>query len=100
MIATVSVSLPLFAAPHRMARRGLFRGPGLFDLVDQRRGERYVVQFSRHTSSILVRPGKELQRLVDGGRIARLLVHQNEAGAGDRPTLGARLIGQYQVVAI
>src|SRR6202789_665094 len=98
MIATMSVSLPLFAAPPRMPRRGDFRGPGLFDLIDQRRGQRYIVQFGRHTSAILVRPGKELQRLVDGGRIAWLLVQQNKAGAGDRPALGARLIGQYQIV--
>ncbi len=83
-----------------MTARRDFRGPGLFHLRNQRRGQRHVIQFGRHTSAILVRPGKELQRLIHRRGIVRLLVHQNKAGAGDRPTLGAGLIGQDQIITV
>src|SRR6185437_16480164 len=100
MIATMSALPPLFSAPHRMAARRDLRGPGLLDLADQRRRPRYVIKFGRHISAILVGPGKELQCFADRSRIARLLVYQNKACAGDGPALGAGLIGQNQIVVV
>ena len=44
-------------------------------------------------------PVEEAQHFLGLGRIGLLLLHQNEAGAGYRPAVGARLVRQQQIEA-
>src|SRR3954452_418765 len=84
------------AGPDRLSiRAGDFLLPYLLYLAGDLFRYRHVVQFLRHLVAVAVGPIEEVEDLFGLMRILRLLMQQDESGAGDRPALGARLVGQY-----
>ncbi len=67
--------------------------------VDRVRQWHIVKLFGRFVA-LGISPVEEFERFGRAGGILRLLIHENEGRAGDRPRFRARLIGQNDVVTI
>src|SRR6266481_1879629 len=92
-----AVSVNLTRRPYRLAAGILDVGrPGRLDKFYDGAGHRYVGEFLGHLAAVLVSPSEEVEHLLTRLRLLLHLVHEDEAGAGNRPALFARLIGQQQ----
>src|SRR5262245_4199430 len=79
----------------RLAARVLDLGrPPPAHRLDDLCRHRDVIELLGHAAALGVGPVEEFQRGAGGGRIRRLLWDEDEAGAGDRPGLGAGFIGE------
>src|SRR5450631_3970533 len=86
------------SVPELLARRILDLGlPRLRDQLDDVVGQRDVVQFLRHFLAVLERPVEELEHFLTVRGLVLSLVDKDEAGAGDRPRVLARLLGEHLV---
>src|SRR5262249_26082515 len=73
--------------------------PARFDLLDDVRRHRDVVEVGRHLAAVLIRPGEERERRLRCGHILRLFWYEDEGRAGDRPCLRAGRVGEDHVEA-
>ena len=75
------------------------RRPGAFDQLGDVVRHRHVVELAGHSAAVLVGPVEEVEHRLGHVGLLLALVHQDEAGAGDRPAAVARLVGEQQVEA-
>src|SRR5262249_16806383 len=68
--------------------------PHLLNRVDDVARHWDVVEFLRHLAALGVSPVEEFQHFGGRHRIARLLVHEDEGGAGHRPGVSTGFVGE------
>src|ERR1051325_5866064 len=85
--------------PDRLAVRSDNLLPALLGGVPHFRRHRDIIELLCKLAAVAIGPIEEIESGAGVLRFRLLLVHQDEAGAGDRPAVFARLVGQEQVEA-
>src|SRR5207245_6999610 len=90
-------SLGRASCPHRLPVGTLDLLQALLDQFNHAVRHRHVIELLCRLAAVVIGPVEEIQRLARDVGLGLLLVHQDEARAGNRPTVFPWLVGQQQI---